>query len=274
MDIKGKNALITGAAAGIGQATAFALADAGAAGIALADLDAKGLDDTANIIEQKGVKALTSKVDVTDSGALQTFFKQAEKTLGGLDIVHNNAGIICGEPIWPEPSLEKIGLVVSVNLTAVMQGTRIAIDMLTKRGGGVIINTASVAALGPMVADPIYSATKAGVVNLVQASAGLATSHKVRVNAILPGMTQTQFIARTGDGKKPAEWLSPLLAQATMLTPEQIAEGVLTLIQDEKRAGECLLVDNPPGDGELPQITRMKNPAEFHGVAAERAANT
>ncbi len=66
MEIKGKNALITGSAAGIGQATAFALADAGAAGIALADLDEKGLTDTANIIEQKGTKAVFRKVDVTD----------------------------------------------------------------------------------------------------------------------------------------------------------------------------------------------------------------
>ncbi|MGV0034115.1 MAG: SDR family NAD(P)-dependent oxidoreductase [Candidatus Azotimanducaceae bacterium WSBS_2022_MAG_OTU7] len=87
MEIKGKNALITGAAAGIGQATAFALADAGAAGIALVDLDEKGLADTANIIEQKGAKALTGKVDVTDAIALTTFFEEAESALGGLDIV-------------------------------------------------------------------------------------------------------------------------------------------------------------------------------------------
>lgn len=271
MDIKGKNALITGAAAGIGQATAFALADAGAAGIALADLDEQGLADTANVIEQKGAKAVTGKVDVTDATQQVKFFEKAENELGGLDIVHNNAGTICGEPVWPETSLDKIGLVVSVNLIGVMYGTRLAVDALSRRGGGVIINTASTASLGPMPADPMYSATKTGVVNLVHASAGLAASHNVRVNAILPGMTQTQFIGRTGDGTKPAEWLGPALAQTTMLSVEQIAEGVLTLIQDDGRAGECLIVDNPPGDGEPPQTTRLKDPVEFYAFIAERA---
>jgi len=154
MDIKGKNALITGAAAGIGQATAFALADAGAAGIALADLDQAGLADTADIIQQKGVKALTGVVDVTDAAQQTQFFATAEQELGGLDIVHNNAGTICGEPIWPETPLDKIELVVSVNLIGVMYGNRLAIDALSRRGGGVIINTASTAALGPMPAGP------------------------------------------------------------------------------------------------------------------------
>ncbi len=271
MDIKGKNALITGAAAGIGQATAFALADAGAAGIALADLDQAGLADTADIIQQKGVKALTGVVDVTDAAQQTQFFATAEQELGGLDIVHNNAGTICGEPIWPETPLDKIELVVSVNLIGVMYGNRLAIDALSRRGGGVIINTASTAALGPMPADPMYSGTKTAVVNLTQASAGLKASHNIRVNAILPGMTQTAFIARTGDGTKPAQWLGPALAQMTMLSAEQIAEGILTLIRDEQRAGECLVVDNPPGKGEPPQITRLKDPVEFYSFVAERA---
>jgi 3-oxoacyl-[acyl-carrier protein] reductase len=271
MEINGKNALITGAAAGIGQATAFALADAGAAGIALADLDQAGLTETADIIQQKGVKALTGVVDVTDAEQQTRFFARAEQELGGLDIVHNNAGTISGEPIWPETPLHKIELVVSVNLIGVMYGNRLAIDALSRRGGGVIINTASTAALGPMPADPMYSGTKTAVVNLTQASAGLKASHNIRVNAILPGMTQTAFIARTGDGTKPAEWLGPALAQMTMLTVEQIAEGILTLIRDEQRAGECLIVDNPPGEGEPPQITRLKDPAEFYSFVAERA---
>lgn len=71
----------------------------------------------------------------------------------------------------------------------------------------------------------MFSGTKTAVVNLVQASAGLAIGHNIRVNAILPGMVNTQFIGRTGDGLKPAEWLGPALAETIMLTPEQIAEG-------------------------------------------------
>ena len=117
----------------------------------------------------------------------------------------------------------------------------------------------------------MFSDTKTAVVNLVQASAGLAIGHNIRVNAILPGMVNTQFIGRTGDGLKPAEWLGPALAETIKLTPEQIAEGILTLISDDDRAGECLIVDNPAGDGGPPQITRLKDPVEFYSFIAERA---
>jgi NADP-dependent 3-hydroxy acid dehydrogenase YdfG len=249
----------------------LALADARVAGIALADLDEKGLADTANIIEQKETKALFRKVDVTDSAVLTAFFAESESTLGGLDIIHNNAGTICGEPVWPASSLEKINLVVSANLLGVMYGTRIAMDVLQRRGRGVIINTASTASLAPMPADPIYSGTKTAVVNLVQASAGLAISHNIRVNAILPGIVNTQFIGRTGDGLKPAEWLDPALAQTIMLTPEQIAEDILTLISNDDRASERLIVDKPIAEGEAPQITRLKDPVKFYSFIAERA---
>ena len=88
-----------------------------------------------------------------------------------------------------------------------MYGARIAGDALERRRGGLIINTASTASLGPMPADPLYLRTKIAVVNLVQASARLATSHNISVNAILPGMVYTQFIRRTDDGLKPAGWL-------------------------------------------------------------------
>ena len=84
-------------------------------------------------------------------------------------------------------------------------------------------------------------------------------------------MVNTQLIGRTGDGLKPAEWLGPALAETIMLTPEQIAEGILTLISVDDRAGECLTVDNPAGDGEQPQITRLKDPVEFYRFIAERA---
>ena len=270
MDIKGKYGLITGAASGIGRATACALAKAGAAGIALADLDETGLKETARLVEAAGAKALVIPCDVTDRDAQTRMFGTAESGFGRLDIVHNNAGTICGEPIWPECSLEKIELVVSVNLIGVMFGTRLAVETLSRHGGGVVINTASTASLGPMPADPMYSGTKTAVVNLVHSSAGLAASHGVRVNAILPGMTRTAFIDRTGDGTKPAEWLGPALAQSTMLTPDQIAAGVLTLIEDDERAGECLIVDNPPGPDAAPVETRLRNPVEFYDFVAGR----
>ena len=84
-------------------------------------------------------------------------------------------------------------------------------------------------------------------------------------------MVNTLFIGRTGDGLKPAEWLGPALAETIKLKPGQITEGILTLIRDDDRAGKCLIVDNPAGDGEPPQITRLKDPVEFYSFIAERA---
>ena len=91
----------------------------------------------------------------------------------------------------------------------------------------------------------MFSGTKTAVVNLVQASAGLAIGHNIRVNAILPGMVNTQFIGRTGDGLKPAEWLGPGARGDNNADTRANRRGVLTLISDDDRAGECLIVDNP-----------------------------
>ena len=101
-------------------------------------------------------------------------FAAAESTFGGLAIVHNNAGLISGEPIWPESELERILKVITVNLGGVAMGTQQGIQALRKRGGGCIVNTAPTAALRPHAHRPVYSATKVGVVRITESCAGLA----------------------------------------------------------------------------------------------------
>lgn len=268
MDIKDTAAIITGAASGIGQATAFALADAGAKAIGLADIDSAGLLETATGIQQRGAEPLTDVIDVGNSRELSGFFQRVEAAFGGISIVHNNAGTICGEPIWPDTSLDRIEAVINVNLKGVAFGNKLAIELLSRHTGGVIINTASTAALGPMPADPIYSSTKAAVVSLTQASAGLAASHNIRVNAILPGMVDTAFINRTGDGRTPAAWLTPVLENTILLTAEQIADTVLQLIEDDQRYGECVVINNPKDNRNVADVQRLRNPAEYYQYIA------
>jgi NAD(P)-dependent dehydrogenase (short-subunit alcohol dehydrogenase family) len=103
MEISGKHALVTGAGAGIGRATVIALVQKGAKVVA-ADINEDGLKETAALAQQavSGANVVTVKADVSTAAGVRAMFASAMAAFGGLDIVHNNAGLICGEPLWPE----------------------------------------------------------------------------------------------------------------------------------------------------------------------------
>jgi 3-oxoacyl-[acyl-carrier protein] reductase len=242
MDIKGRNALVTGAAAGIGRAAAVAFAKKGAARIILADLEPHGLAETAAQVEKLGAKAIICKIDVTDRAAQEAMFAEAERA-GGLDIVFNNAGILSGPPPFPETPIERIELLIAINFTAVIVGTWLAIRHMKKRGGGVIINTSSTGGLNPYLADAPYAATKAGVLMFSRSCGPLGEMANIRVNAVCPGVTNTPILAKTG-GDKVADWLEPLLKQIKVLEPEEIASVVVGLVEDDSKSGEFVVVQN------------------------------
>jgi NAD(P)-dependent dehydrogenase (short-subunit alcohol dehydrogenase family) len=244
MDIAGRVALVTGAGTGIGRATAVALAQAGAA-VVVADIHLAGAQATVDAIIAAGGRASAVRADVSNPDDVRAMFAAAEHTFGGVDIVHNNAGLICGEPVWPDAPLEKIMAVIGVNLGGVAMGTQEGIRALRRRGGGVIVNTASVAALAPMPNDPVYSATKAGVVRITESCAGFA-AEGIRVNAVLPGMVDTDMTHKhTGDGTRPARWLEPIIAATPLLSADDIAAAVLELIRDDGAVAVSKVVSNP-----------------------------
>lgn len=238
MEIDGKVAVVTGGSSGIGRATASALAEAGAS-VVVADVDARGGEETVAAISKAGGIAMFVRCDVTSVDDLRSLFDAAAAEFGGIDIVHNNAGTVGGEPSWPATPPERLAHAVALNLGAVIVGTRLAIDHLVLRGGGAIVNTASIAAEVPMPDDPMYAATKAGIVMFTKSCAGLRESHGVRVNAVLPGMVDTPMINRTGDGTRPADWLVPLLDLMPLMSPSRVADAVLDLVRDESAAGEA-----------------------------------
>ncbi|MGB2694623.1 MAG: SDR family oxidoreductase [Dehalococcoidia bacterium] len=236
MDPKGKVAVITGGASGIGLATAKLLAANGAR-VVLADLqDDKG-PAAVREIEASGGEARFIHTDVTKRDDQLAMIDLAVREFGSADIFHNNAGVserggdFYGGPETWEPT-------VLVNLTAVIRGAQLEVQHLRKQGaGGVIVNTASMGGLVPMPTGPVYAATKAGVVHFTRSLAFLS-AEGIRVNAVCPSFTDTPMIQPAGEEGRTA--MSREVGG--ILRPELIAEGVLELVRDDSRAGAIMRV--------------------------------
>jgi NAD(P)-dependent dehydrogenase (short-subunit alcohol dehydrogenase family) len=235
MQIRGKVAVITGAGSGIGRATAERLAGEGASIVAV-DIDAAGVRETAARISHAGGNAVPLRADVTNSTDVARMIAVAAERFGGLDILHNNAGVVTGRPGYPEAAPEQWQRVLDINLRAVILGTQLALPALRRRGGGVIVHTASMAGIVGYPPDPIYTATKAGVVMFTHAMGPLA-AEGIRVNCVCPGLVDTPMLRRS---RESGETVLP--ADMPMLRPEDVADGVVQLITDDSLAGRALCV--------------------------------
>jgi NAD(P)-dependent dehydrogenase (short-subunit alcohol dehydrogenase family) len=236
MEIEGTAGVVSGAGSGIGRAMARALAQHGA-NVVVADIDDAGAAETVRLIESDGRgKAVAVHCDVTRTADLEAALATARDRFGRLDIVCNNAGI-GGEDLFaddPGP-WEKM---IAINLTAVIDATRLAVREMRKGRSGVIINTASMGGLLPMPGSPVYAATKAGVINFSRSLAYLGLEAGIRVNAICPSFTDTPLVRRSGD-----ERIEEMKAQVGgILQPEDIAAGVIELVEDDSRAGAIMRV--------------------------------
>jgi NAD(P)-dependent dehydrogenase (short-subunit alcohol dehydrogenase family) len=247
MEIGGKVSIITGAGSGIGRACAQTLARRGAS-ILVADIDEGGGAETVASVTSQGGAAEFIRVDVTDVADLRAMFDRAAQRFGGVDILCNNAGIVCGEPLWPDTDPLVLMTQVAVNLGGVVLGTRLAVDPLRARGGGVVVNIASLGALLPLEDEPGYSATKAGVVMFTRACAALHRTHNIRVNALLPALVDTPLLAKSGDGSVEAPWARNARQILPLLSPSVVADAVVEVVEDDTLAGHHRVV------GELPDF--------------------
>lgn len=242
-DLEGRVALITGGSSGIGRATAIALAEAGAA-VVIADIDDAGAQETVRLVEQAGGRAASVHTDVTRWEDLERMVAFSVETFGRLDIFHNNAGINTGWPRFPEAPRERWGKTVAVNLTAVIGAIQAVVPAMRLGGGGAIVNSASLAGLVAYEMEPIYAATKHGVVGLTRALAFLKDEAGIRVNCVCPSFVDTQLPRRRLESMPPEErerW-EAVLSRMPMLAPAEVAEAVLELVRDGSLAGEAMAV--------------------------------
>ncbi|MEX2159637.1 MAG: SDR family oxidoreductase [Dehalococcoidia bacterium] len=247
MDIQGKVALVTGAGSGIGRATALRLAKEGAS-IVVVDIDVDVGHPTTHQIEASGAKAAFCRADVTNEADVRNMIAFAEQTFGGLDILHNNAGIITGAPRWPATDPSAWMRMLDINLKGVILGTQLALPALRKRGGGAIVNTASLAGVGyGFPPNPVYAASKGGVVLFTASMAPWKDEANIRVNCVCPGVVDTPMLrgAQAAQQEEPqAQPLRQRLAGLGVLQPEEIADAVVELIKDDSLAGRALMVPN------------------------------
>jgi NAD(P)-dependent dehydrogenase (short-subunit alcohol dehydrogenase family) len=247
MNFKGKVAVVTGSAAGIGRATAIAFAQHGAS-VALLDVNQAGLEETAAMVRQAGGQALALRADVGVEKDVAEAFQQIAASLKQIDILINNAGVELYKDFLQFESAEW-DRQLAVNLNSVYYCSKQAIPFMIRSGEGSIVNLSSVQALATTGQVAPYAAAKGGILSLTRDMAREFGKHKIRVNSICPGCIHTTMMDRTLVTMPDAETVVKRMTQAIPLQrlgkAEDIAKVALFLASSyaDYISGASLVVD-------------------------------
>ena len=247
IDLSGKVAIVTGAASGIGRASARLFAEAGAT-VMIADR-ADAVHETLEMIEAAGGKGFATHMDAGDEAAVAALIEDTCSRFGGIDIIYANAGITGGKPGGLfDSDAEEWAEVLRINLIGPYLAIKYGAPKIKARGGGSIVCTASVAGLRSGAGPASYSASKAGVINLVKTAAYHLDGTNVRVNCICPGLIETGMTKPVYDYARDAGKLDKIGQLNPMKRggePEEIAKAALFLASAQASYvnGQALPVD-------------------------------
>jgi NAD(P)-dependent dehydrogenase (short-subunit alcohol dehydrogenase family) len=243
--MQGKVAVITGASAGIGRETALAFGLEGAR-VVVADLDVERGEKTAAEVAGLGVDALFVRTDVADASNVAGLFGTTADRFGRLDFAFNNAGIEGDQALTGDSSIENWNRTIAVNLTGVYLCMREEIPRMLASGGGAIVNNSSVAGLVGFAGISAYTASKHGILGLTKTAALEYATQGIRVNAVCPGVIETEMITRFthGDTTTAAQLLETEPG-GRRGAPAEIADVVVWLCSDRSSfvTGHALAVD-------------------------------
>jgi NAD(P)-dependent dehydrogenase (short-subunit alcohol dehydrogenase family) len=233
MRLKGKVALITGAGSGMGRAASVLFAREGAK-VAAIDIAEASAAETARMIKSAGGEAISLRADVSDSEDARAMVEETVRAFGGLDVLYNNAGIEGESGFIAQLSEEAFDRVIAINLRGVWLGMKYGLPRIVERGGGAVINTASVAGIVGLKGAAAYCAAKAGVISLTRVAALEYGRYNVRVNCICPGVIHTPMVDRIigPDGLQP-RFIQRSSVLGRVGSADEIAHTALFLASDE-----------------------------------------
>ena len=245
MTFSGQVALVTGAGAGIGRATALAFAAQGLK-VVVADLDVAGGEHTVGLIQAAGDQALFVPCNVTREQDVQQLMARTVEAYGRLDYAFNNAGIEIEQGRLADGSEAEFDAIMGVNVKGVWLCMKHQLPLMLAQGGGAIVNTASVAGLGAAPKMSIYSASKHAVIGLTKSAAIEYAKKLIRVNAVCPAVIDTDMFRRAyeADPRK-AEYAAAMHPVGRVGKVEEVAAAVLYLCSDGAAftTGQALAID-------------------------------
>src|SRR3954449_13334492 len=245
LDFSGKVALVTGAGSGMGLATARAFAESGAS-VVLADYNGDAVERAAAEIVSAGHKAIAVRCDVSDDARVAAMVDRAVAEFGRLDAAFNNAGVMARLAPTADSTREEWDRVIGINLRGVWSCMKYELRQMERQGSGAIVNNASVGALTGNPGIGSYIASKHGVIGLTRTAALEYIKQGIRVNAVNPGLIDTQVARDVVSGDEQAyEQIAKHVPIGRAGRPEEIASAVLWLCSPGASyvVGQALTVD-------------------------------